>query len=190
MVILFGEGSERGSIPGTITALTEKGFTVRPRFEPRDVSMEIDPAAKFYFQENLDLDSIHTGETLAFTGKVIGGDAKAPTTLVLRSIAPADSDAPETDVGGGDGPFGGGKSVTATVKGKITSLDPLQVQTEDGHEVKIKVPGQLTYARYRPIDRGTLKADQKVLIVGRQRGNGGIADLIVVNPSLVMGPGF
>jgi hypothetical protein len=80
--------------------------------------------------------------------------------------------------------------VTATVKGKITSLDPLQVQTEDGHEVKIKVPGQLTYARYRPIDRGTLKADQKVLIVGRQRGNGGIADLIVVNPSLVMGPGF
>jgi hypothetical protein len=189
LIILFGGGSERGSIPGTITALTDKGFTLRPRFEPRDITMELDPAAKFYFQENLDLDSIHVGDTLAFTGKVIAGDAKAPKTLVLRTIAPAEGDVPQIDEGG-DGPFGGGRSITATVKGKIMSLEPLRVQAEDGHEVTIKVPGQLTYARYRPLERGGLKAGQKALIVGRQRGNGGIADVIVVNPSLVMGPGF
>jgi hypothetical protein len=192
MVILFGSGggSERGSIPGTITAMTEKGFTLRPRFEPRDVSIEIDPAAKCYFQENLDLDSIHAGDTLAFTGKVIAGDQKAPKTLVLRSISPADGDVPQIDVGGDDGPFGGGRTITATVKGKITSLEPLRVQTEDGREVAIKVPGQITYARYKPLERSALKAGQKALIVGRQQGSGGIADLIVVNPSMAMGPGF
>jgi len=145
--------------------------------------------AKFYFQENLDLDSIHVGDTLAFSGKVIAGDAKAPRTIVLRRITPADSEAPETDVGN-DGPFGGGPSVTATVKGKITAFEPLRVQTEDGHEVTIKVPGQITYATYRPMERSALKNGQKVMIIGRQRGNGGIADLVVVNPSLAMGPGF
>ena len=108
---------------------------------------------------------------------------------MLRRITPADSEAPETDVGNG-GPFGGGPSVTATVKGKITSLEPLRVQTEDGREVAIKVPGQITYASYRPLERTALKKNQKVLIVGRQRGNGGLADLIVVNPSLAMGTGF
>jgi hypothetical protein len=190
MIVLFGGGSERGSIPGTIMALNDKGFTLRPRFEPRDVPIEIDPVAKFYFQENLDLDSIRPGNTLAFTGKVIGGDAKTPTTLVLRTIAPADSEAPNIEEGGGDGPFGGGRTATATVKGKITGFEPLRVQTADGREITIKVPGQITYARYRPIGRGDLKAGQKVLIVGRQRGNGGLADLIVVNPSLAMGPGF
>ena len=54
--------------------------------------------------------------------------------MLLRRITPPDVEAPETDVGN-DGPFGGGPSVTATVKGKITSLEPLRVQTEDGREV-------------------------------------------------------
>lgn len=189
MVVLFGEGSERGSVPATITAVSDKGVTVLPRFSPKEITVEIDPAAKFYFQENLDLDSIHVGDTLAFTGKVVGGDAKSPTTLVLRSIAPADGDIPNIEEDD-RGPFGGGHTVTATVKGKITAFDPLRVQTEEGREVTIIVPGQISYARYRPLERSALKAGQKALLSGRSKEDGVIADLVIVNPSLAMGPGF
>ena len=54
----------------------------------------------------------------------------------------------------------------------------------------IKVPGQIAYVRYRPLERSELKAGQKALFSGRSKEGGPIADLIIVNPSLVMGPGF
>jgi hypothetical protein len=188
MVILFGEGSERGSVSAIITGVTDKGVTVRPRFAPKEIPVELDPAAKFYSQENLDIDSVHVGDSLAFTGKVVGGDAKAPTALVLRTITPVDSDLP--DVNGNEfGPFGG-RSVTATVKGKITAFDPLRVQNEEGREVTVVVPGQVAYVRYRPLERSALKAGQKALLSGRSKEGGVIADLVILNPSLAMGPGF
>jgi hypothetical protein len=80
--------------------------------------------------------------------------------------------------------------VTATVKGKVTAFDPLRVQSEDGREVMITVPGQISYARYRPLERSELKAGQKALFSGHSKPGGVVADVIVVNPSLVMGPGF
>jgi hypothetical protein len=168
--------------------VTDKGLTVRPRFAPRELEVKVDPAVKVYTAETLDLDSIHAGDTLSFTGKVIGGDASAPTTLVLRTMTPADSEAPKVDEGDND--FFGGRSVTATVKGKITSLEPLKVQTEEGREVTIKVPGQIAYMRYRPAERSQLQAGQKALLAGRMQEGGPIVDLIILNPALVMGPGF
>jgi hypothetical protein len=169
-------------------AVSDQSMTVRPRFAPRDLKIEIDPAVKVYFQENLDLDSIQVGDTLTFTGKVTAGDAKLPRALVIRTILTADSETPVIDEGG-RGPFGG-QSITATVKGKVTAFDPLRVQTEDGREVTMKVPGQVAYVRYRPLERSTLKAGQKALFGGRSKEGGVIADLIIVNPSLAMGPGF
>ena len=163
-------------------------MTVRPRFAPKEIPVEIDPAAKFYSMENLDLDSIHAGDTLAFPGKVIDGDAKTPTALVLRTISPVDSDLPAINENQG-GPFGG-SSATATVKGKITTLAPLRVQTEDGREVAITVPGQIVYVRYRPLERSALKAGQKALLSGRSKEGGVVADLIILNPSPAMGGGF
>jgi hypothetical protein len=64
------------------------------------------------------------------------------------------------------------------------------VQTEDGREVLIKVPGQVAYVRYRPLERSALKTGQKVLLSGRNGENGLVADLIVLNPSLAMDSGF
>ncbi len=188
-VILLGEGSERRSLSGTVVGVETDHVTVRPRFAPEDLHIEIDPAAKVYSQETLDLDSIHVGDTLAFAGNVTRGTASAPTRLVVHTIAPADSEIPKIDEGGrGFGPFGGGPTVTATVKGKITALEPLRVQTEDGHEIEVKVPGQVPYVRYRPAARGDLKAGQKALFAGRPKEGGVIADLIILNASLAMGP--
>jgi hypothetical protein len=189
LIVVFSEGGRRGSMPGTITAISGDGLTVRPRFAPKDIAIHIDPAVKVYDLERLDLDAIRVGDTLNLTGKVIGGDAKAPTALVVRTITPADSETPNLDPGG-DGGFFERRPVTATVKGRVTSLDPFRIQTDDGRDIRVTVPGQVTFARFRPADRGTLAAGRKVLLVGRS-GEGGqlIADLIILNPSLAMGSG-
>ncbi len=85
MIILFAEGSERGSLIGTITGVGDHRLTVQPRFAPEDLQIEVAPAAKYYSLESLDLDSINVGDTLNFSGKVIGGTASAPTVLVVAS---------------------------------------------------------------------------------------------------------
>jgi hypothetical protein len=54
----------------------------------------------------------------------------------------------------------------------------------------ITVPGQVAYVRYRPLERSALKAGQKALLSGRSKEGGVIADLIILNPSFAMGPGF
>jgi hypothetical protein len=57
-----------------------------------------------------------------------------------------------------------------------------------GCERTIKVPGQVAYVRYRPLERSALKAGQKALLAGCSKEGGVIADPIIVNPSLAMGP--
>jgi hypothetical protein len=198
MVMLMGEGrggSGRGSLSGIVVGINGKDVTVRPRFERRDLKIEVDPAAKVYLQETLDLDSIQVGDTLAFTGKVTSGSAQAPKVLVARTITPADEETPKIEEGGRRGFFGGfgGRqaAVTATVKGKVIAFEPLRVQTAEGREVTVKVPGQVAYVRYRLVERTALKAGQKVLFGGQSREGGLLADLIVLNPSLAPGgPGF
>lgn len=196
-----GQGSDRRSLSGTILTMSDKEVMVQPRFAPEGLPIEIDPAAKVYFQEKLDLNSIHVGDTLTFTGKVIGGTAAAPKALVVRTITPGDGETPKIDEGGrgrfgggfGGGGFGGrfgAPSVTATVKGRVTAFDPPRVQTEDGREVTITVPGQVAYVRYRPAERAALQAGQMALFAGPSKAGGLVAGLIVVNPSLAMGPGF
>jgi len=197
-VMLMGEGrggSGRGSLSGIVVGVNGKDVTVRPRFERGDLRIEVDPAAKVYLQETLDLDSIQVGDNLAFTGKVIGGSAQAPKVLVARTITPADEETPKIEEGGRGGFFGGfgGRqaAVTATVKGKVIAFEPLRVQTADGREVIVKVPGQVAYVRYRSVERTALKTGQKVLFSGQSREGGLLADLIVLNPSLAPGgPGF
>jgi hypothetical protein len=196
-IMLMGEGrggSGRGSLSGIIVGVNGKDVTVRPRFERGDLQIEVDPAAKVYLQETLDLDSIQVGDTLAFTGKVTSGTAQAPRVLVARTITPAEGETPKIEEGrrGFFGGFGGRQAaVTATVKGKVLAFEPLRVQTDDGREVTIKVPGQVAYVRYRPAERSALKAGQTVLFGGQSREGGLLADLIVLNPSLAPGgPGF
>src|SRR5262249_18822121 len=84
-VMLMGEGpggGGRGSLAGTIVGVNGKNVTLRARFGREDVQIEVDPAAKVYLQETLDLDSIQVGDSLSFTGKVINGTAQAPRVLV------------------------------------------------------------------------------------------------------------
>jgi hypothetical protein len=188
MVVVFGEGGRRGAVPATITAVNGDVLTARPRFAPKDLTIRVDPAAKVYDLETLDLDSIRIGDTLTFTGKVTGGDAKTPTALVVQTITPADSEAPDLDPGGGG--FFEVRRINATVKGRVTALDPLRVRTDDGREVRVTVPGQVAYVRFRPQDRGALTAGRKALLVGRSGESGLVADLIVLNPSPAMGSGF
>jgi hypothetical protein len=196
-LMLMGEGPRgdgRGSLSGTIVAVNGKDVTVRARFGREDLQIEVDPAAKVYVQETLDLDSIQVGDALAFTGKVISGTAQAPRVLVAQTITSASEETPKIDAGrrGFFGGFGGRQAaVTATVKGKVLAFEPLRVQTADGREITIKVPGQVAYVRYRPAERSALKAGQRVLFGGQSRPGGLLADLIVLNPSLAMGgPGF
>jgi hypothetical protein len=186
-IILLSEGRERGSMPGTIMGISSAGVTIRPRFQPQDLLIEIAPNAKIYNQEALDLDSIHVGDTLLFTGKVIGGDAKLPTALVLSTIAPANEEIPQIEAQ--SGPFGG-DTVPATVKGMITAFDPLRVQAEDGREVTITVPGQISYVRYHRLARTAMKAGQKALFSGRNKEGSLVADVILLNPAHSMGPSF
>ena len=190
MVMLMGEGRERSSMTGTVLDLTARGATVRPRFAPQDVEIEIDPAAKVYSQEALDIDTIKVGDTLTFTGKVVRGGANAPSEIVVRTITPAGEQTPKIDQGGG-GPFGGGQAITASVTGKILSFNPLKVTTDDGRTVTVTVPGQVSYVRYAPQDRGKLKQGQTALFAGKTKEGGLLADLIILNPPQSMGgPGF
>jgi hypothetical protein len=66
----------------------------------------------------------------------------------------------------------------------------VQVQTTGGRPVGIRVPEQVAYVRYRPLERGDPKAGQKVLFSGHSPGDGFVAERVVVNPSLAIGPGF
>jgi hypothetical protein len=189
MIIMMGAGSERGSLPGTIMAVSARGVTIRPRFQPSDMLIEITPTAKIYNQETLDLDSIQVGDNLAFTGKVIGGTAGMPTALVASTITSANEVAPKIDEGQSEF-FGNDRTVTATVKGRVAAFDPLRVQTADGREVTVTVPGQAAYVRYRLLNRAALLAGKKALFCGKTRERGVIADLIILNPSPTLGFSF
>ena len=123
---------------------------------------------KVYLQENLDLDSVHVGDTLILPGKSWVATAKAPKAP--RWSAPSLPPTPTSpNIDEGHGPFGG-RSVTATVKGQ----DHLP-WTRSGYRQRtvagstIKVPGQIAYARYQPLERSTLKAGQKALFAAVQR---------------------
>jgi hypothetical protein len=188
MIVLLGEGGTGNSVSGTIMGVNAGGLTVRARFAPTDQKIQVAPQAKIYVQESLDLDSIQVGDSMAFTGKVLAGTGSAPTALVVRTITRADEETPQI-ADTPRGPFGG-NAVTATVKGRITGFDPLRVQTADGREVLVRVPGQLVYVRYRPQARTALKVGQHVLLVGHSTENGLSADVIVLNPSLGPGPNF
>ena len=80
--------------------------------------------------------------------------------------------------------------MTASVRGTVAGFDPLRVQTADGREVIVTVPGQVSYVRYRPQERSALKAGQKALCSGRSGDNGLVTDVIILNPPLTLGPGF
>jgi hypothetical protein len=185
-LIVLGEGRGQESVSGTITGITDKGITMQPRFEPQGIEIEVSPTVKLYYQEHLDLDSIQVGDRLVFNGRVIGGSAKLPTTLAVRAITSPDEESPKIEQGG---MFGGG-ALTATVTGKITAFDPLRIQTEDGREITLRVPGQVAYVRHRPIERSALKAGQKALLSVRTTESGRVADVIVLNPSPGAGPNF
>jgi hypothetical protein len=183
-IILMSQGSDRGSMSGTVIGVDARGITVRPRFEPRDLLIEMAPEARIYAQEPLDLDTIEVGAVLNFSGKVLHGTAKAPEVMVVQSIAVDQADLPNIDDGdsGFMGMFGSG-TVTAKFKGKVTAFDPLKVEMEDGHEVTMKVPGQLTYVRYHRAERSELKAGQKVVCSGKTRPGGLLADVVVLTPA-------
>jgi hypothetical protein len=188
MIVLFGSGAQRGSLSGQIMKTDGATATVRPRFAPRTLDITFDPAARVLFQENLDLDTINIGDTYTFEGRVTAGDARTPTGLAVRTITRAGETAPKLDEG--DNPFFGGRVISATVTGKVVAFEPLRVQTQEGREVVIRVPGQLVFATYRPLERSSLKDGQKAFFLGRSSEGKLIADLIIVNPQLAMGPGF
>ena len=189
MIVMLGEGSASNSLPATIMGVTDNGLKARPRYQQQDVAVELAPNAKVYLQERLDLDAIQIGEHLAFTGFVINGTEKAPKSLAVNTITAAEDTIPKLDQGGFHTLFGG-KARIATVKGKLLGFDPVRVQTEDGREVLIQVPGQVVYARYRPMARSDLKAGQKVILGGKAGENGFVADLVIVTPYFTTGFGI
>jgi len=189
-VTLNADPNTRSAISGIIRSSDAQSITIEPRFSLSDVRIQISPATKIYYQEHLDLDSIHEGDTLAFAGKVIGGTEAAPTRLVVRTIMRVEDQMPNFGSGPVVGQFGGGGSITATVKGRILGFDPLRVRTADGREVVIIVPGQLAFVRYRPMERSALKAGQEAQFIGRSDVGGLVADLILLNAAFAPGLGF
>src|SRR5579871_1332508 len=185
MVMFMGQGSERTSVSGTIRAVSTNSVSVRSAFAPNETNVTVDPAAKFYFQERLDLDTIRVGDTLAFTGRLFDGTTAAPKTIIVRTITPAAEEAPKLEESGMAAAMAP-RSVTVMVKGKILALDPLRIRTAEGQEVLIKVPGQVAYVRYRLLKRSDVKVGQKALIMGNTTETGFVADVIVLNPSLAL----